>query len=107
MPVAAWAGQYMQDPVSDEGAIIKREWWQDWPLDRPPSCDLVVQAWDTAYSDKPLVPFGPRCQVIAGRRSVSLKKCGPDRLNTATREMIDVGRCRTHGGSALEATAAE
>ena len=25
-----WNAQYMQDPTSEEGAIIKRDWWQDY-----------------------------------------------------------------------------
>ena len=25
-----WQAQYMQNPVSEEGALIKREWWQIW-----------------------------------------------------------------------------
>jgi predicted phage terminase large subunit-like protein len=52
MPVSKWQAQYQQTPTSDQGAIIKREWWQDWTRDLPPVCDFVVQAWDTAYSDK-------------------------------------------------------
>jgi hypothetical protein len=30
MPVAKWQAQYQQQPTSEQGAIIKREWWQDW-----------------------------------------------------------------------------
>jgi predicted phage terminase large subunit-like protein len=52
MPVAKWQAQYQQKPTSDQGAIIKREWWQDWTRENPPVCDKIVQAWDTAYSDK-------------------------------------------------------
>ena len=25
-----WSAQYMQNPTSEEGAILKREWWQPW-----------------------------------------------------------------------------
>jgi predicted phage terminase large subunit-like protein len=52
MPVAKWQAQYQQQPTSEQGAIIKREWWQDWTRRDPPVCDFIVQAWDTAYSDK-------------------------------------------------------
>jgi predicted phage terminase large subunit-like protein len=52
MPVSKWQAQYQQTPTSDQGALIKREWWQDWTRNDPPVCDFVVQAWDTAYSDK-------------------------------------------------------
>jgi hypothetical protein len=30
MTPSRWNAQYMQEPTSDEGALIKREWWQDW-----------------------------------------------------------------------------
>jgi hypothetical protein len=28
--VRNWNAQYMQDPVAEEGAILKREWWKPW-----------------------------------------------------------------------------
>ena len=52
MPVARWMANYQQQPVSEEGAIIKREWWKDWKQQDPPLCEYVVQAWDTAFSEK-------------------------------------------------------
>ena len=27
IPVAKWNAQYQQNPTSEEGAIVKREWW--------------------------------------------------------------------------------
>ena len=30
-----WSAQYMQNPTSEEGAILKREWWQPWSEDIP------------------------------------------------------------------------
>jgi predicted phage terminase large subunit-like protein len=47
-----WAAQYMQEPTSEEGALIKREWWKVWPRDKPPPCDIVLQSWDTAHTAK-------------------------------------------------------
>jgi predicted phage terminase large subunit-like protein len=52
LPIARWQAQYQQKPTSEEGAIIKREWWQDWREPNPPVCDFIVQSWDTAFSDK-------------------------------------------------------
>jgi predicted phage terminase large subunit-like protein len=52
MPTARWMANYQQSPVSEEAAIIKRDWWKDWSKQEPPSCDFVVQAWDTAFSEK-------------------------------------------------------
>ena len=47
-----WNAQYMQDPTSEEGAIIKREWWQDWDRDYLPKLLHVIQSYDTAFSKK-------------------------------------------------------
>ena len=33
LPVAKWNAQWMQSPTSEEGAIIKREWWRKWKHD--------------------------------------------------------------------------
>lgn len=52
MPTPRWMANYQQAPVSEEAAIIKRDWWRDWTKQEPPSCDYVVQAWDTAFSEK-------------------------------------------------------
>jgi predicted phage terminase large subunit-like protein len=50
LPVGKWMAQYMQAPTSDVNAIIKREWWKIWEEDRPPSCDFLIQSWDTAFT---------------------------------------------------------
>jgi predicted phage terminase large subunit-like protein len=47
-----WNAQYMQEPTSEEGALIKREWWQIWERDDPPPCDFLIQVWDTAHETK-------------------------------------------------------
>ena len=49
LPVGKWSAQYQQDPASEEGAIIKREWWQEWKEKDPPNCEFVIQSWDTAF----------------------------------------------------------
>ena len=50
--IGKWNAQYMQTPTAEEGAIIKREWWKDWPHDKPPKCDFIIQSYDTAYLKK-------------------------------------------------------
>jgi len=50
LPLSKWQAQYQQDPTSEEGAIVKREWWQVWEGDRPPSCHFIIQSWDTAFT---------------------------------------------------------
>ena len=49
LPVSKWSAQYQQDPTSEEGALIKREWWQEWEYENPPHCDAIIQSWDTAF----------------------------------------------------------
>ena len=46
-----WNAQYMQNPTSEEGAILKREWWQPWTKDIP-ALKHVIQSYDTAFSKK-------------------------------------------------------
>jgi len=49
LPVSKWSAQYQQDPTSEEGALVKREWWKRWEADRPPHCEFLIQSWDTAF----------------------------------------------------------
>jgi predicted phage terminase large subunit-like protein len=50
LPNSKWQAQYMQQPTSDNSAIIKREWWKIWEDDSPPSCEYLIQSWDTAFT---------------------------------------------------------
>ena len=54
--VRNWNAQYMQDPVAEEGAILKREWWQPWK-GQVPSLKHVIQSYDTAFSKKESADF--------------------------------------------------
>jgi predicted phage terminase large subunit-like protein len=49
LPNPKWQAQYQQTPTSESSAIIKREWWQIWEDDSPPSVDMIIQSWDTAF----------------------------------------------------------
>ena len=49
LPVSKWSAQYQQDPTSEEGALIKREWWREWEYESPPPCEAIIQSWDTAF----------------------------------------------------------
>ena len=51
LPIRNWSSQYMQNPTSEEGAIIKREWWQKWE-GKIPKLKHVMQSYDTAFSKK-------------------------------------------------------
>ena len=47
-----WNALYMQDPQPDEGGIIKKKWFKTWEYEDPPSCDFILQTYDTAFSTK-------------------------------------------------------
>ena len=49
LPNSKWQSQYQQDPTSEEGALIKREWWKVWEGRNPPDCEFIIQSWDTAF----------------------------------------------------------
>ena len=49
LPNSKWQAQYQQNPVGNESAIVKRDWWKWWTQDRPPVCDYILQTWDTAF----------------------------------------------------------
>ena len=49
LPNAKWQAQYQQNPVGNESAIVKRDWWQWWEEDAPPECEYILQSWDTAF----------------------------------------------------------
>jgi len=51
IPIRNWSAQYMQNPTSEEGAILKREWWQAWK-GHIPNLMHVIQSYDTAFSKK-------------------------------------------------------
>ena len=36
LPTSKWMAQYQQDPTSEEGALVKREWWNVWENRHPP-----------------------------------------------------------------------
>lgn len=49
LPNAKWQAQYQQNPVGNESAIVKRDWWKWWEAEEPPQCDYILQTWDTAF----------------------------------------------------------
>jgi len=52
LPVGKWNAQWQQQPTAAEGAIVKREWWNEWEKDKPPSIKYIMQSYDTAFSKK-------------------------------------------------------
>jgi predicted phage terminase large subunit-like protein len=52
-----WNALYMQDPTPEEGGLIKKRWLQDWNEPDPPSCDFIIQTYDTAFSTRTTADF--------------------------------------------------
>lgn len=55
LPVSKWKAQYQQEPTSESGALLKRDWWRDWVnsegfVKDPPKCKFVLMAGDTAFT---------------------------------------------------------
>ena len=48
MPLFQWNAQYQQNPTAEEAAIIKREWWNYWKKEDPPSCEYLIMSLDSA-----------------------------------------------------------
>ena len=54
---AKWQAQWQQNPTSEEGSIIKREWWKKWEEEDIPDLVHVIQSYDTAFSKKETADF--------------------------------------------------
>ena len=52
LPVGKWNAQWMQRPTSEEGAILKREWWRTYNKEDIPPLYHVIQSYDTAFLKK-------------------------------------------------------
>lgn len=50
LPLTKWQAQYQQQPTSEEGAILKRDWWKRWSRSTPPDCEFVMICADTAFT---------------------------------------------------------
>jgi predicted phage terminase large subunit-like protein len=52
LPVAKWSAQWQQQPTSEEGAIVKKDWWNMWDKEEIPPVKYIIQSYDTAFSKK-------------------------------------------------------
>ena len=57
LSLGKWNAQWMQNPTSEEGAILKREWWKDWDKEHMPRLEHVIQSYDTAFMKKETADF--------------------------------------------------
>jgi predicted phage terminase large subunit-like protein len=60
LPTQNWQAQYQQAPTSEEGAILKREWWKIWTNETPPEVEFIIQSWDTALLAKEASDYSAR-----------------------------------------------
>lgn len=52
MTPSEWNALYMQNPIPEEGNIIKRAYFKYWDNEVPPKCKYVIISLDTAFSVK-------------------------------------------------------
>jgi predicted phage terminase large subunit-like protein len=57
LPLSKWQAQYQQQPTSEAGALVKRDWWRIWEGKGPPSCEFIIQSWDTAFEKSQRADF--------------------------------------------------
>ena len=57
LSLGKWNAQWQQNPTSEETAVIKREWWNQWEEEEIPQLDYIIQSYDTAYSKKETADF--------------------------------------------------
>ena len=57
IPLKKWNAQWMQAPTSEEGALIKRDWWRVWDKENVPGLEVIIQSYDTAFSKKETADF--------------------------------------------------
>lgn len=52
MSASKFNAMYQQNPIPDDGNIVKEEYWQEWKDDEEPLCEAVIASLDTAFSEK-------------------------------------------------------
>ena len=52
LSLGKWNAQWQQNPTAEEGAIIKKEWWNVWESETVPPVSYIMQSYDTAFSKK-------------------------------------------------------
>jgi predicted phage terminase large subunit-like protein len=52
MLASKFSAMYLQNPIADEGGVVKEEYWKPWPDDEDePFVESVIVSLDTAFSD--------------------------------------------------------
>ena len=47
-----WSALYQQEPITEQGNLIKREWIKIWNQREPPKCKFIVSSYDTAITNR-------------------------------------------------------
>jgi len=76
IPISKWNSQYMQNPTSEEGALIKRDWWQTWEHDDPPNTSYILQSYDTRLRFLFLNGTLSTCRILPQKRVLCSKEIG-------------------------------
>ena len=76
LSLAKWNAQWQQNPTAEEGAIIKKEWWQKWQKKEIPPVSYIMQSYDTAFSKKETADYS----AITTWGVFQPKESGPDNL---------------------------
>ena len=76
LSLAKWNAQWQQNPTAEEGAIIKKEWWNKWEKKEIPPVSYIMQSYDTAFSKKETADYS----AITTWGVFQPKEGGPDNL---------------------------
>lgn len=57
LPASKWEAQWQQKPVGSGSAVIRKEWWKTWEIEKVPPLKYIIQAYDTAFSKKETADF--------------------------------------------------
>lgn len=57
MPSFQWQAQYQQSPISQMGALIKKDWWKIWKDADPPPCEYIIMTLDAAQETNKRADF--------------------------------------------------
>jgi len=76
LSLGKWNAQWQQNPTAEEGAIIKKEWWNKWEKKEIPPVSYIMQSYDTAFSKKETADYS----AITTWGVFQPKESGPDNL---------------------------
>ena len=76
LSLGKWNAQWQQNPTAEEGAIIKKEWWNKWQKKEIPPVSYIMQSYDTAFSKKETADYS----AITTWGVFQPKESGPDNL---------------------------